>query len=380
MSDIDTPPQVATNIKGHITQLSADSFTTDFSIKYPPMPGSGFQINSIIFIDKDFNDFHTDPEKIIERIMKHTNEFCQDSTLTTRIHIVVNKIELVDGVTFNASETIFDDSILKIHAEKYKNENIGAFILIGMSNNDNINGKVPHVGKCMDGACTGLCSENIRDRFLVVEYNDNPLSTASVISHELGHLLGMEHDFTGTDVNRRSKVSWEGDIICTNDCALMDYGLNACETLKWSRCSSEDLRKYYHVAKLTSDSKTCFEPFYRSSEKVYNSGEKIELSCDPNVCKDIQSVSWYYSSDSNSEVEWLGTTNLAFDFTDTTRKFQDTINITTNGRMVKLVVKNDELLNKGEYTCKIETERTQRFCNSNQKFTVSIQGANIIFI
>ena len=126
--------------------------------------------------------------------------------------------------------------------------------------------------------------------------------------------------------------------------------------------------------------KACFAPVHASSsEKLFKSGENIELTCDPSSCQDIEFVHWYYASNSNSKQEWLGSTHLKLGTTYKSRKFNDQIDITSNDNEVHLKMKTSEEVSNIEYTCEIATTRTQRFCKSNQKFTVSTKGTKLFY-
>ena len=65
------------------------------------------------------------------------------------------------------------------------------------------------------------------------------VSFLQIVAHEIGHNLGMYHDFTNTGGN---KFDSKGQA-CTGIGGYMDYVSNP---TKWSTCSVEDYTKYYN--------------------------------------------------------------------------------------------------------------------------------------
>ena len=61
------------------------------------------------------------------------------------------------------------------------------------------------------------------------------------MAHEVGHQLGMNHDFEGMDETKLKK--WSDGTTCTG---FMDYNE---DTDKWSPCSNADMKKYLNKLK-----------------------------------------------------------------------------------------------------------------------------------
>ena len=188
-----------------------------------------------------------------------------DVTLTTSIKIFIENFEHIEGVSFSEPGSTLSNILVQNCTMRYKDADIGLFIFFGMPNNDMEYGKSSSIGRCDNLECSGWCSENPTDRMVAVHYNDNDTSTGLVISHEVGHIMGLHHDFhysRGFKM-KMPKVSYEGNVMCTDICGFMDYFLSECGKRIWSTCSSQDLRMYYHRAKNVASTfgSTCFKPF-----------------------------------------------------------------------------------------------------------------------
>ena len=83
----------------------------------------------------------------------------------------------------------------------------------------------------MYGMCTG--NETQRPRVIVHAQESEP-RTAMTVAHELGHLLGMEHDFIP---GRRNRTCGEK----TGE-TMMNYGSNR---HTFSECSNIDFKDYF---------------------------------------------------------------------------------------------------------------------------------------
>ena len=93
--------------------------------------------------------------------------------------------------------------------------------------------------------------------------------------HEVGHNLGMSHDFQGPNGNQ-ARIAKDGST-CTGIGSLMDYGANNGGTSnleKWSQCSKEDLTSYYNRA--GGSARFCLNNDNGSGE---NPGNNKKLPC-----------------------------------------------------------------------------------------------------
>ena len=71
----------------------------------------------------------------------------------------------------------------------------------------------------------------------ITEWYQNLADTAGVFAHELGHALGMDHDFTSSGGDRFDR----NGVKCTDIDGLMDYGARS-SVDKFSTCSKQDFR------------------------------------------------------------------------------------------------------------------------------------------
>ena len=72
---------------------------------------------------------------------------------------------------------------------------------------------------------------------------DKPAFCSQVLVHEVGHNLGMHHDFIPVPFLGIVLPRFSGLVNCNNDKFYMAYGRNPDQ---WSPCSVEDLTSYYN--------------------------------------------------------------------------------------------------------------------------------------
>ena len=82
------------------------------------------------------------------------------------------------------------------------------------------------------------CSSNVQYRCQLDMWQFNPSITASVVAHEIGHNIGMQHDF---------HASHQG--AGCDKTGIMSSGVAASRPLQWSTCSRADFEAHYLMNK-----------------------------------------------------------------------------------------------------------------------------------
>jgi len=101
----------------------------------------------------------------------------------------------------------------------------------------------PKIGKAQ---INSVCDRNPK---AIAKFKNDNLRTAMTVAHELGHVLGMEHDFKNTE--RRQKCQSNKRAGGT----VMNYGSSR---LGWSSCSNQDFKATY-ARVLVANDKFCLE-------------------------------------------------------------------------------------------------------------------------
>ena len=99
------------------------------------------------------------------------------------------------------------------------------------------------------------------------EFHNNIADSAGVLAHEIGHALGMNHDF-GSGGTSDVRYDREGNV-CTGINAVMDYGSRYL-TNKFSTCSKQDFKDFYNQQLNQHNGVFCMEQSCGRSYYFYN--------------------------------------------------------------------------------------------------------------
>ena len=276
--------------------------------------------------------------------------------METKFEVILQrKPTLIKNIKISAKSSI-EKQLLQRDHHNNRNENI--FVYIGMSDDDNIYGKVPKIGKCTNTLCTGICSNEKKDRMIIVEWvKNNEITTSWALSHEIGHLMGMSHDFAGSRSYPYSKMSRRGTD-CYNNSGIMDFHKQDNKNLKWTQCSVEASRKYHKDAKNIDDENAfCLEKRILKLTKIVDVGKSMKLSCDMKQCpkNEIYYITWSYRSRSDTSYTEIGTIypNEHQDISNKPSLFRSHIIMEYLGLSVDLIVPNMTHDYIGEYYCEV---------------------------
>jgi len=213
-------------------------------IKQQPQPSSskdavnpnGYVIPMKIRYDDNFAEkFGNDAVNTIRRVVAQAQNIWKWPSLTTSLTFNVDEnIEHIPG------RFVAENDIEKVAALS-TDPKFNAYVYWAYRNDQPGVVGIAYVGSS--------CSPDVKVRTSLNEYMSNDLVAAQTFAHELGHNLGMSHDFLNDPNNKRTDSKGNA---CSGVGGVMDY---YGDVNKWSTCSVEDITNY-----INSVSPFCLTP------------------------------------------------------------------------------------------------------------------------
>ncbi|XP_060783265.1 A disintegrin and metalloproteinase with thrombospondin motifs 2-like isoform X2 [Neoarius graeffei] len=217
-------------------------------------PERAYNIEVLLGVDDSVVQFHGSQhvEKYLLTLMNIVNEIYHDHSLGARINVVLVRIVLVDAKKStnlielgNPSQSLenvcrwaFEQQRKDANDKDYHDHAI--FLTRQEFGPTGMQGYAPVTGMCHP---VRSCTLNHEDGF----------SSAFVVAHETGHVLGMEHDGQG---NRCGDEVQMGSIMAP----LVQAAFHR---FHWSRCSQQELGRYLHSYDCLRD-----DPFEHTWEEL----------------------------------------------------------------------------------------------------------------
>lgn len=202
-------------------------------VRQQPLPTSsrdalnpnGYSISMKIRYDDNFAaKFGDDAVNTIRRVTAQAQNMWRWPSLTTSLTFNVDAdIEHIPG------KFVAENDIEKVAA---------------LSTDSRFNSYVYWAYRNDEGGVVGIaylgtsCADEVNLRTSLNEYMGDDLTAAQTFAHELGHNMGMSHDFVNDPNNKRTDSKGNA---CSGIGGMMDYYGNVD---KWSTCSVEDMTNY----------------------------------------------------------------------------------------------------------------------------------------
>jgi len=218
------------------------------------LDAKGYRLNIVVLYDDTFAaQFKGGAEAEIKKMVALADASFKDKSLSVKIQLDTLAIEHAKGSKWDGETGADYLDQCSILANKHKITDANNYICLGGKPSGHGAGGVAFKGV--------VCDLSRQSRVAYTQYvtmsGDTGMDlnaaqmtvhTAAVFAHEIGHNLGMDHDFNGQD-STKLKNNPDGKGQCKG---TMDY---IDTTDGWSQCSNADIKKFLNGLK-----KNCLKP------------------------------------------------------------------------------------------------------------------------
>jgi len=214
----------------------------------------GYRLNVVVFYDDSFAAQFKQQDKKVNEMMAIAKSALGHMSLNVKIQLETMTIHHAKGRKWNEDNVEQYLTQCGEEANKFKITDANSYLCL--AGNHKVEGM--QVGGIAKKGVVCEIDRKLRVAFVgMARYGskytaDNPMGelspkdaafeTGKTIAHELGHNLGMVHDYSGSVTNYKKNPSGKG--VCMG---YMDYTVVKDE--KWSECSNADMKKYLNKLK-----------------------------------------------------------------------------------------------------------------------------------
>ena len=212
------------------------------------MPGK-LLLNVNIYLDPTWHNIHGQGSVLTaKQVVKEASKLFNHPSLNTKIELIVNNV-------FNSTQQLRPRDTEKIGSQ------LRSPFEVSGENSTSRKYKVAHLyftaaGRLVTGRgnLESICHE-VEKPIAAIKWQESISRTAMATAHDIGHVLGMYHDFSaGKDTRTKTcGQKRKGDF-------LMNYGNSRSQ---WSDCSNEDFQIYYEKI-VNSQNGFCLEEIHSS--------------------------------------------------------------------------------------------------------------------